>query len=143
MFAGSCIGVVLLVMSLEFLRRLAQEYDRYIIKRHLQVQAAASAYLSRSGGDEHMPLNDTSDRSSPGVVAAQYSFRPSLLQQAGRATLHMLQFGIAYMIMLLAMYYNGYIIISIVIGAWLGSFIFTWQTINTRYAIDIKELGLN
>jgi copper transporter 1 len=31
MFAGSCIGVILLVMFLEFLRRLGKEYDRYIL----------------------------------------------------------------------------------------------------------------
>lgn len=129
MFAGSCIGVVLLVMSLEFLRRLAQEYDRYIIKRHMQVQVA---YRSQSIGDERLPLDNSSNRMSPAFLAAQNSFRPSLLQQAGRATLHMLQFGVAYIIMLLAMYYNGYIIISIVVGAWLGSFVFTWQTISTR-----------
>ncbi|EEP79885.1 conserved hypothetical protein [Uncinocarpus reesii 1704] len=30
MFAGSCVGVVLLVMALEFLRRLGHEYDRYL-----------------------------------------------------------------------------------------------------------------
>ena len=27
MFAGSCIGVICLVLSLEFLRRVAREYD--------------------------------------------------------------------------------------------------------------------
>ena len=33
--------------------------------------------------------------------------RPTLLQQMIRATIHMLQFAVAYFIMLLAMYYNG------------------------------------
>ena len=32
-FAGSCIGVVLLVMSLEFLRRAQREFDRYLARR--------------------------------------------------------------------------------------------------------------
>lgn len=30
----------------------------------------------------------------------------------------------------LAMYYNGYIIISIFIGAFLGSFVFQWETLG-------------
>lgn len=42
----------------------------------------------------------------------------------------MLQFAVAYFIMLLAMYYNGYIIISIIIGAFLGAFIFSWEGIH-------------
>jgi solute carrier family 31 (copper transporter), member 1 len=41
----------------------------------------------------------------------------------------MLQFGVAYFIMLLAMYYNGYLIICILTGAFLGAFIFSWDTI--------------
>jgi len=42
----------------------------------------------------------------------------------------MLQFAVAYFIMLLAMYYNGYIIICIFIGAWIGAFGFSWETIE-------------
>lgn len=55
---------------------------------------------------------------------------PTVLQQVIRALIHMLQFAVAYFIMLLAMYYNGYIIICIIIGAFLGSFIFSWEGIQ-------------
>ncbi|KAI4120842.1 MAG: hypothetical protein LQ341_007493, partial [Variospora aurantia] len=54
---------------------------------------------------------------------------PTVFQQVIRALIHMLQFAVAYFIMLLAMYYNGYIIISIIIGAFLGAFIFSWEGI--------------
>jgi len=57
-------------------------------------------------------------------------FRPSVLQQAVRALLHMSAFAVAYIIMLLAMYYNGYIIICIFIGAYLGFFIFGWESVS-------------
>jgi copper transporter 1 len=60
-------------------------------------------------------------------------FRPNVLQQAVRATLLTLQFGLGYLIMLLAMYYNGFVIISIVVGAWLGAFVFEWESIDVRY----------
>ena len=35
----------------------------------------------------------------------------------------------------LAMYYNGYIIICIFIGAYLGSFVFHWETLNPRLVL--------
>lgn len=57
-------------------------------------------------------------------------FRPNLFQQMIRATLHMVAFAVAYFVMLLAMYYNGYIIICIIIGAWLGAFVFSWETVD-------------
>ncbi|KAB5516923.1 Ctr copper transporter [Coniochaeta sp. 2T2.1] len=122
MFAGSCIGVILLVMALELLRRSVKEYDRYLVRNH----AAASLR------DNH---NDTADPKTasgslaPPVMTAR-GFRPTILQQAVRALLHMVQFAVAYFIMLLAMYYNGYIIICIFIGAYLGSFVFHWETIG-------------
>jgi hypothetical protein len=54
----------------------------------------------------------------------------AFLQQGIRAGLHMIQFGIAYIVMLLAMYYNGYFIISIFLGAFVGSFVFNWETLG-------------
>ncbi|KAL8347668.1 hypothetical protein RB601_002965 [Gaeumannomyces tritici] len=107
MFAGSCIGVILLVMSLEFLRRSVKEYDRFLLRQH------ASANPSKTGSG------------SPTPVAP---FRPNFFQQAIRAFLHMVQFAVAYFVMLLAMYYNGYIIICIFIGSYLGAFVFHWET---------------
>ncbi|ROW11873.1 hypothetical protein VPNG_05026 [Cytospora leucostoma] len=56
--------------------------------------------------------------------------RPSIWQQAVRALLHTAQFTVAYFIMLLAMHYNGFIIISIIVGAYVGSFFFSWGTLS-------------
>jgi len=44
-------------------------------------------------------------------VNACLEHSPTFLQQAIRATFYMVQFGAGYMLMLLAMYYNGYILI--------------------------------
>lgn len=98
-------------MSLEFLRRASREYDAYIIRQH---QATNPPPAARG------PSESDSDTKGPTVQATASpaprpsSYRPSLLQQAVRSLLHMLQFAVAYFIMLLAMYFNGYIIISIV-----------------------------
>ena len=108
MFAGSCIGVILLVMALEALRRAVKEYDRYLVRQH-------RAYVSGSGSD---------------FASGSTSFHPTIVQQAIRALLHLLQFAVAYFVMLLAMYYNGYFIICILIGAYLGSFVFHWEAMG-------------
>jgi copper transporter 1 len=131
MFAGSCIGVILLVMVLEALRRAAKEYDRYILAQHTRSLNTSSptggASVSSRAGDNN---NKTAEASaSPACLgAANQTFRPNVLQHSIRALLHMLQFAVAYFIMLLAMYYNGYIIICIFIGSYLGFFCFGWET---------------
>lgn len=133
MFAGSCIGVILLVITLEFLRRAGKEYDRYIVAQHLKSLGHNSAAVASSASSDNganagkNPLATAASACAP--VAAQ-RFRPSILQQAIRALLHMLQFAVAYFVMLLAMYYNGYIIICIFIGAYIGYFIFGYESFN-------------
>ncbi|KAF2876594.1 Ctr copper transporter [Massariosphaeria phaeospora] len=129
MFAGSCIGVMLLVIVLEALRRAGKEYDRFIISQHSRSHGPALNSSSSSTEAAKGPSASTSPACTP---AANTRFRPSVLQQAIRALLHMLQFAVAYFIMLLAMYYNGYIIICIFIGAYLGYFIFGWQSFNVN-----------
>ncbi|KAF1808299.1 Ctr copper transporter, partial [Eremomyces bilateralis CBS 781.70] len=126
MFAGSCIGVILLVMVLELLRRLGKEYDRLILRQHQTAIGIAPACPN--------PNTAVTGAAAVGAVTActgpTATFRPNVLQQAIRALLHMLQFAVAYFVMLLAMYYNGYIIICIFIGAFIGSFLFSWEAVS-------------
>jgi solute carrier family 31 (copper transporter), member 1 len=163
MFAASCIGVIFLVVSLEFLRRLGKEYDRFLACRPRQ----PSGSQARNPNTSEEPLNGCIDeadlnhdqRDHARIVTTSYSeyqsssarnnrrvqsanfwsdhpvvrpSKPNTMQQFVRALLHMLQFGVAYFIMLLAMYYNGYIIICILVGAFLGAFIFDWEAIGTE-----------
>ncbi|EMR84400.1 putative ctr copper transporter family protein [Botrytis cinerea BcDW1] len=132
MFAGSCIGVILLVMSLEFLRRASREYDRYIVR---QARNQLQHITSDVAIAIDPKINGPGPDSTQTVVTSQnntQTFRPHLLQQTIRAFFHMMQFAVAYFVMLLAMYYNGYIIISIIIGAFLGAFVFSWEPIDLR-----------
>ncbi|KAK9428566.1 Ctr copper transporter [Lipomyces doorenjongii] len=128
MFAGSCLGVIFLVISLEFLRRLSKEYDRFLIRQHYLHLVSQSTVLDTS-------LRSCQDGKSVTVPSCEPTrisnakFRPTALQQAIRALLHMLQFAVAYFVMLLAMYYNGYLIICILIGAYIGAFIFSWEVL--------------
>lgn len=153
MFAGCCIGVVLLVMCLEFFRRLSKEYDRYILqqykrqitfggdaishrstRRHAKHAMAPAASDSADENNEALLPADVTTRTFP--EATVHMFRPTLIQQSLRALLHMVTFAIAYFVMLLAMYYNGYFIICIFIGAYLGAFVFTWETIGVSIGYD-------
>ena len=96
MFAGSCIGVILLVVTLEALRRLSREYDQYILRNH-RVQAVATTASGHSSDDDG--TKDTNTRVSPTATP----FTPNVMQQAIRSFIHMLQFAVAYIVMLLAM----------------------------------------
>nr|KMM66561.1 high affinity copper transporter [Coccidioides posadasii RMSCC 3488] len=124
MFAGSCIGVVLLVMCLEFLRRLGHEYDRYLAGQ-------PSIFSRRLPTGHNTPPKGVAATAGVTVPQPGFAARPrrrTLLEHTLRSLLHMVQFGVAYFVMLLAMYYNGYFIICILIGAFLGSFVFSWQS---------------
>lgn len=183
MFAGSCIGVICLVLSLEFLRRVAREYDAFIIHRaRLRARYLSPGSGSGSGRREKFffsSLSSSSQSVSPerehlqsgagaggdcchpetpagaatpaagipaGIPAGEAPaailggssglagpneneivVRPSLVEHTIRSFLHMLQFAVAYFVMLLAMYFNGYVIICIFIGAFLGAFLFSWE----------------
>ncbi|KAI4859009.1 Ctr-domain-containing protein [Hypoxylon rubiginosum] len=127
MFAGSCIGAALLTVLLEFLRRTMKEYDRYLVRKHTSNINPESAVRSTNGDDKTSEASATPVHRGQGRIGGT---RPSLVEQALRALLHMIQFAVAYFIMLLAMYYNGYIIICIFLGAYIGAFIFHWEHLD-------------
>lgn len=137
MFAGSCIGVICLVIALEFLRRLSKEYDRFLVRQHTArftgisapVTPAKPANANLKTGQESVHSQEAAAACPSAAGMAMPPFRPNVVQQAARALIHMVQFAVAYFVMLLAMYYNGYFIICIFIGAYIGAFIFQWETL--------------
>ncbi|KAI9717392.1 MAG: hypothetical protein M1812_004744 [Candelaria pacifica] len=141
-FAGSCIGVILLVIALEFLRRTQREFDGYLRQLHLPrgsvieaLSGSSSTSDAEHGRQESMPKGNSKigTRAVMGTSGSAAFFGPPQLrlwQQMVRSGLYMLQFAVGYFIMLLAMYYNGYIIICIFIGAFLGALIFQWDTLH-------------
>ncbi|OTA99434.1 hypothetical protein M426DRAFT_16458 [Hypoxylon sp. CI-4A] len=117
-FAASCIGVFVLVICLEFLRRLGKEYDGFILR---QFQQHVAALTAASKGEDSC-CSETPDP-GPQVV----TFRATPLQQLIRSVIHAMAFGVAYILMLIAMAFNGYIIISIIVGAGVGKFLCDWM----------------
>ena len=139
MFAGSCIGVIALIILLEFLRRLQREYDR-LIQQHA-TKAVHPFNTPKQDVDRiHHSNSDVSTEDIPhsavplldGYWERSLPLRPSghvptISQQAVRAGIYTLQFSVAYMVMLLAMSFNGYILVCIFIGAYIGFFVFSWE----------------
>lgn len=175
-FAGSCIGVVALVILLEGLKYLQRKHDRSIVvanakrarrmkKQKMMEDQEYSDDFEQRGAEilreKDYGINETvQDPSSsaasssccnpppaptpipaPLVPALISTFiqspsdpptrlRLTVPQQALRALIHTAQFAVAYFVMLLAMYFNGYIIICIFLGAYIGSFIFSWDVLE-------------
>ncbi|KAF4979855.1 hypothetical protein FZEAL_4021 [Fusarium zealandicum] len=119
MMAATCIGVLLLVILVEFFRRLGKEYDA-LLQRQFQRQATTHGVALAAAGctGAVMPTHQT------------LTFRASPLQQLVRAVIHAITFAGAYIIMLLAMYFNGYIIICIFVGSGLGKFFCDWLVVK-------------
>jgi solute carrier family 31 (copper transporter), member 1 len=128
-FAVTCIGVVLLVVCLEFLRRVGKEYDTSIRGQFQQNAAARLIGMNPDAKTQDQTRGEENpDRSGHSINPAPtyLRFRPTPLQQFIRSVIHMVTFGVAYIIMLLAMYFNGYIILMIFLGALIGKFVCDW-----------------
>lgn len=128
MFAGSCIGVFLLVVASQWLARFSKEFDKACQQREIQcsVDCSSSSGSDKLGKDfpkaENLPLPIVH------AVGHKWLFRTgnvSMPDHIIKSLLFTLQWGLSYLIMLLFMYYNGYIIISCILGAFLGKLAFS------------------
>ena len=105
-FAGSCVGVILLVISLEFLRRTQREFDRYLRRPYALVGSETGSGSGESDTTKGSQIKVAGFETSP-WGATQTAGKLKMWQQAVRSLLYMLQFAVGYFVMLLAMYYNG------------------------------------
>lgn len=121
MMAASVIGVALLAALLEICRRIGRNYDDSIAAQFQRTIAASAAAADQA------PLKavDTGV-SGPRVVA----FRASPLQQLVRAIIHAIIVAVAYILMLIVMSFNGYIILAVFVGAGLGKFLGDWKQVH-------------
>ncbi|RLV91922.1 Copper transport protein CTR3 [Spathaspora sp. JA1] len=129
-FAGSCIGVFLLCVVGQWLHRFSQEYDAAIVRRNQPIVDCACD--DSDGGKTAIPVAGPSNpllyafshnwfaNPAAGVVA-------SPMEHLVRSFLFVVEWGLAYLIMLFFMYYNGYIIISCLLGAFVGKLIFAYR----------------
>lgn len=136
-FAGSCIGVFFLVVASQWLHRFCREYDLAIASRGLQndkLYTSESSSLGKESVGGEMPVT----RVNPLIHALSHGWmvrRTNHLtdvsatpaEQVIRSVLFTVEWGLSYIIMLLFMYYNGFIIICCILGALVGRFLFTFN----------------
>ncbi|KAF3940033.1 hypothetical protein ABW19_dt0206830 [Dactylella cylindrospora] len=177
MFAGSCIGIVFLVVIVEGFRRLARELDRYIVRDWKKRAAAAARGVDVSIPADGAKIVESSESVAEGVGSpaedapvagatapvvkstgkskgllsrfcpyptasrSPSTPRPTFLQLLLKSFIYAVLIGVSYILMLLAMYYNGYIFFCLVIGAWLGNFLFGWDTCVLDESVVGAERG--
>ncbi|WRT69879.1 uncharacterized protein IL334_006870 [Kwoniella shivajii] len=115
MFAGTIIGVFILCNAIEFVRRVGREYDRRLI------MAAKSQFTSTT-------LPEAPHNKDSQAPALPYHYRPSWIQQIIRGVAYGSQFSAAFFVMLLGMYYNGYMLFAIFLGQTTGYILFGRDT---------------
>ncbi|WVF68299.1 hypothetical protein IAT40_003064 [Kwoniella sp. CBS 6097] len=113
-FAGTIIGIFLLCISIEFVRRVGREYDRRLI---LAAKSTVAGVLPE------VDANKGSD-----APAMTYHFRPSWVQQIVRGVAYGSQFTAAFLVMLLGMYFNGFVLFAIFLGQTTGYILFGRDT---------------
>ena len=106
-FAGSCIGVIFLVISLELLRRVQREFDRYLIRRDDALFSRHDSSEGEDGNSDGRPGKANPSISIRSAGDFDHKAHLKLWQHLVRSFLYMMQFAVGYLVMLLAMYYNG------------------------------------
>lgn len=125
MMAATCIGVFLLAVIIEAFRRGGKEYDEYLTRQFERQAAAHGSDLGAKG------CGGSTESYKPVMT-----FRVTWLQQVIRALIHMVTYGGAYIVMLLVMYFNGFIILSVFLGAGVGKFLCDWMVVK----IDVEQI---
>ncbi|WFD42036.1 copper transporter complex subunit Ctr4 [Malassezia psittaci] len=150
-FAGSCVGLAFWAMLTELVRRWAREYDRFIIAEATE-QLAIEREKYPEEFDQHRfrgAFGGTAPQLRPRKPSSrigraissifnptyllgtqQMRLRPTLIQQMVRSILYAVQFTSAYLIMLVVMSFNAYVFISVVLGAMIGHFVASWDTLG-------------
>lgn len=148
MFAACCIGVLCLAVCYETLGRMGQKYDKHILRQFQYAPILFSDDNENHSSFENSSKTDSDNATKAGVLSngkpsrrfpslglylnTGGHFRPNMAQQGIRAGIYMVRFGMAYFIMLLVMSLNGYLILAILMGTYVGSFVFSWESTAAR-----------
>ncbi|KAM7194030.1 Ctr copper transporter [Naviculisporaceae sp. PSN 640] len=144
-FILTCVCVTALAVFLEFLRMTLRYYDDYLFCKHVYYKP------KRSGPDPgSAAVKDNNSHNVDGPHAHQrcahpghqhpvfedpeilqrIRYRPSPLEQLVRTIIFTLIVANAYLLVLIAMSFNGFIILSILVGSLFGFFGFQWVCLS-------------
>ncbi|KAG8738610.1 Copper Transporter integral membrane protein that functions in high affinity copper transport [Ceratobasidium sp. 428] len=115
-FAFSVIGIFMIVCAVEALRRAARDYDRKIVTQR-------TGKIGRNS------------------VGTRSEIRPTWYQQLVRGLFYGVQFSIAYLVMLIAMSYNGFVLFAIFMGGTIGYTLFSADNLSVGIGSDAVHSG--
>ncbi|KAH8919816.1 Ctr copper transporter [Atractiella rhizophila] len=128
-FAFTFIGIFLMAFLVEGVRRSMREFDRYIVRKKKNATAAivkdSSSVTSLNKRDSNLP--------------SVIKFEPTLFEHSIRAFLFTAQFTVAFLLMLLGMYFNVIILFAIFFGAGFGYLTFARDTLTGQ--VEVQEVG--
>jgi solute carrier family 31 (copper transporter), member 1 len=129
-FAGLCIGVFLAAVLLQTLSWASRFYDKRLVRQHqFQAVALATQAVHNAGTNDYLTAKNAHG------VSPMATFRPNLMQQTVRTLIRTLRFVLSYWIMLLAVHYNGYVIISIILGTFVRIYVFQWERMGGPHGV--------
>nr|CAG8487422.1 11808_t:CDS:2 [Entrophospora candida] len=116
----SCGIIILIGVIYEYTKYLSKNYDKKLYQEE---------YRSIPE-DDNLVSNEEESRSR----GSRISTRASKSQQVLRSLIYSIQTTLSLFIMLIFMTYNGFLIISVVLGAFIGSYIFSKNIIYDQPA---------
>lgn len=106
-FLAVCICSFLVVVFLEFLRRLQRRLDHHFRQKHTLLQPDTDIKELQRLSDVQPLVERSAIREQLGRKKRNVWDWQSAVEQLARGAVHMVQFAISYCVMLLVMYSNG------------------------------------
>lgn len=122
-FAATCIGVAALSACVEVLKHWSAAYDAAVCTALREADVRRARELLNDDGDVGLTSGERELRHRRRLHATPF-------QQLVRTALAVALQGGFYILMLVAMAFNGYVIICILIGTALGKFLGDWLHID-------------
>lgn len=94
-------------MSLEFLRRAQREFDRYLVRHNVNLIPRHDVSEGEDGDSDGRQGKANTAMGIQRAGNLEFRAQLKLWQHVVRSFLYMAQFAVGYIVMLLAMYYNG------------------------------------
>ncbi|CAG8454194.1 4416_t:CDS:2 [Ambispora leptoticha] len=127
----------------EVIREYARNVDERIVQGELhRLRDVTDPLLgpSDNGEDERNAIS-VRDNGVPCTAFSYPSIKLTHRQQLTRSLLYALQVLVSMFIMLIFMTYNGYLMISVVVGSGMGFYLFTKRTLSVAQATATKSVA--
>ncbi|CAF1530226.1 unnamed protein product [Rotaria sordida] len=136
-FIGSWLLIFFVAILYEILKTVRDQSSKRDGCQCGQQREGQPSLLRHQGQQyENSNNNDLIPRVQTGKVRTNKRARLLSLRHFIQTILHILQMGICYLLMLIAMTFNIYLFLAIILGAGVGHFLFAWRRSSV---IDYNE----